>query len=89
MFFTPEGGEAYLRDLPDATLIRLNSGHFAIRTARKRSLPASKILQLRSGELIAAGRRKTRTPENPPVERADYVGCEAALGRMGARTNDD
>ena len=30
IFFTPEGGEAYLRDLPDATLVRLDSGHFAI-----------------------------------------------------------
>lgn len=30
IFFTPEGGEAYLRDLPDAELIRLDTGHFAI-----------------------------------------------------------
>jgi pimeloyl-ACP methyl ester carboxylesterase len=30
IFFTPAGGEAYLRDLPDAELIRLNSGHFAV-----------------------------------------------------------
>ena len=30
IFFTPEGGEAYLRDLPDARLVRLDSGHFAI-----------------------------------------------------------
>ena len=30
IFFTPEGGEAYLRDLPDAQLIRLDSGHFAV-----------------------------------------------------------
>jgi pimeloyl-ACP methyl ester carboxylesterase len=30
IFFSPEGGEAYLRDLPDATLVRLDSGHFAI-----------------------------------------------------------
>jgi pimeloyl-ACP methyl ester carboxylesterase len=30
IFFTPEGGEAYLRDLPDATMVRLNSGHFAV-----------------------------------------------------------
>jgi pimeloyl-ACP methyl ester carboxylesterase len=30
IFFTPEGGDAYLRDLPDAELIRLDSGHFAI-----------------------------------------------------------
>jgi pimeloyl-ACP methyl ester carboxylesterase len=30
IFFTPEGGEAYLADLPDAELHRLDSGHFAI-----------------------------------------------------------
>lgn len=30
LFFTPAGGEAYLRDLPNATLVRLDSGHFAV-----------------------------------------------------------
>jgi pimeloyl-ACP methyl ester carboxylesterase len=30
IFFTPEGGKAYLRDLPDATLVPLDSGHFAV-----------------------------------------------------------
>ncbi|HSE45549.1 MAG TPA: alpha/beta hydrolase [Gemmatimonadales bacterium] len=30
IFFTREGGEAYLRDLPNAELHRLDSGHFAI-----------------------------------------------------------
>ena len=30
IFFTAEGGEAYLRDLPDAELIRLDTGHFAV-----------------------------------------------------------
>ena len=30
IFFTPEGGDAYLRDLPDAELHRLDSGHFAV-----------------------------------------------------------
>jgi len=30
IFFTPDGGEAYLRDLPDAELVRLDSGHFAV-----------------------------------------------------------
>lgn len=30
IFFTPEGGEAYLRDLPQAELVRLDSGHFAV-----------------------------------------------------------
>jgi len=30
IFFTPEGGEAYLKDLPEADLHRLDSGHFAV-----------------------------------------------------------
>ena len=30
IFFTPAGGEAYLRDLPDAELVRLDSGLFAV-----------------------------------------------------------
>jgi len=30
IFFTPAGGEAYLRDLPSARLVRLDSGHFAV-----------------------------------------------------------
>jgi len=30
IFFTPEGGVAYLKDLPNAELHRLDSGHFAI-----------------------------------------------------------
>jgi pimeloyl-ACP methyl ester carboxylesterase len=30
IFFTPEGGEAYLKDIPDAEIHRLNSGHFSV-----------------------------------------------------------
>jgi pimeloyl-ACP methyl ester carboxylesterase len=30
IFFTPEGGEAYLKDLPNAEMYRLESGHFAV-----------------------------------------------------------
>ncbi len=30
IFFTPAGGEAYLRDLPNAEMLRLVSGHFAV-----------------------------------------------------------
>ena len=30
IFFTPEGGESYLKDLPDAEIHRLDSGHFAV-----------------------------------------------------------
>jgi pimeloyl-ACP methyl ester carboxylesterase len=30
IFFSPEGGDAYLADLPDAEMHRLNAGHFAV-----------------------------------------------------------
>jgi pimeloyl-ACP methyl ester carboxylesterase len=30
IFFTPEGGEAYLKDLPNAEIHRLAAGHFAV-----------------------------------------------------------
>ena len=30
IFFTPEGGDAYLADLPNAELHRLVAGHFAV-----------------------------------------------------------
>jgi pimeloyl-ACP methyl ester carboxylesterase len=30
IFFTPAGGEAYLKDLPAAEMHRLQSGHFAV-----------------------------------------------------------
>ena len=30
IFFTREGGEAYLQDLPQAEMHRLDSGHFAV-----------------------------------------------------------
>lgn len=30
IFFTPEGGEYYLKDLPEAEMHRLDSGHFAV-----------------------------------------------------------
>jgi pimeloyl-ACP methyl ester carboxylesterase len=30
VFFTPAGGEAYLRDLPNAEMHRLDAGHFAV-----------------------------------------------------------
>ena len=30
LFFTREGGESYLKDLPNAEMHRLDSGHFAV-----------------------------------------------------------
>jgi pimeloyl-ACP methyl ester carboxylesterase len=30
IFFTPEGGDAYIRDLPEAEIHRLDTGHFAV-----------------------------------------------------------
>jgi len=35
IFFTREGGDAYLRDLPDAEMHRLDSGHFAVEDYRE------------------------------------------------------
>jgi pimeloyl-ACP methyl ester carboxylesterase len=34
IFFTPEGGEAYLADLPNAEMHRLAAGHFAVEDSR-------------------------------------------------------
>jgi pimeloyl-ACP methyl ester carboxylesterase len=51
IFFTPEGGEAYLRDLPNAELVRLDSGHFAVEDSLEEITEAilnfydSKVLQ--------------------------------------------
>jgi pimeloyl-ACP methyl ester carboxylesterase len=36
IFFTPEGGDAYLQDLPDAEMHHLDSGHFAVEDYLKR-----------------------------------------------------
>src|SRR6202000_2897992 len=30
IFFTPQGGEAFLTDIPDAEIHRLEAGHFAV-----------------------------------------------------------
>ena len=35
IFFTREGGEAYLKDLPNAEMYRLDSGHFAVEDCLK------------------------------------------------------
>jgi len=36
IFLTPEGGDAYLRDLPDAEMHHLDSGHFAVEDCLER-----------------------------------------------------
>lgn len=52
IFFTPEGGESYLVDLPNAEMHRLDSGHFAIEDSR--DLIAANILRFYD-ERVAAG----------------------------------
>ena len=41
LFFTPEGGEAYLKDLPKAEMHRLNAGHFAAEDNLPRTSPTT------------------------------------------------
>jgi pimeloyl-ACP methyl ester carboxylesterase len=56
MFFTPQGGEAYLADLPSAELHRLDTGHFAVEdhldyvATRMRGFYAERV-----GERVAVG----------------------------------
>ena len=47
IFFTREGGEAYMKDLPNAEMHRLDSGHFAVEVALVRSLVISRVSILR------------------------------------------
>ena len=62
LFFTAEGGEAYLTDLPDAEMHRLDAGHFAVEdhldyiAQHIRKFHAEKVVGAghRSVELVAA-----------------------------------
>jgi pimeloyl-ACP methyl ester carboxylesterase len=49
LFFTREGGEAYLRDLPRAELHRLDSGHFALEDCG--SVVAEKMISFHAREV--------------------------------------
>ena len=53
IFFTPEGGEAYLRDLPNAELIRLDSGHFAVEDSLEEVSEA--IVRFHAQRIVRAG----------------------------------
>lgn len=54
MFFTPEGGEAYLADLPKAEMHRLDAGHFA--TEDHLDYIATHIRRFHSENVAAKGR---------------------------------
>lgn len=58
VFFTPEGGEAYLRDLPDAELHRLDSGHFAVEDCLE--IIATNVKRFHS-QRVAVGQPSTAT----------------------------
>jgi pimeloyl-ACP methyl ester carboxylesterase len=52
IFFAPEGGTAYLRDLPNAELHELDSGHFAVEDCL--DAIASGIRRFYDGNVVAA-----------------------------------
>jgi pimeloyl-ACP methyl ester carboxylesterase len=50
IFFSPEGGEAYLADLPNAEMHRLNAGHFAVEDNLEEI--ADKIIRFYTGTVV-------------------------------------
>jgi pimeloyl-ACP methyl ester carboxylesterase len=59
IFFTPEGGRAYLRDLPEAELHMLDSGHFAVEDSLEEI--AAQIKRFHAEQVVA--RADARQPE--------------------------
>ena len=59
IFFTPEGGRAYLRDLPGAELHMLDSGHFAVEDSLDEIV--AHIKRFHSGQVV--GRNDARAAE--------------------------
>lgn len=57
IFFTREGGEAYLKDLPNAEMHRLDSGHFAVED--KLEEIASNIKRFYAEKVAAGAKGKT------------------------------
>jgi pimeloyl-ACP methyl ester carboxylesterase len=60
IFFTPEGGEAYLRDLPNAEMHRLDSGHFAVEGCHDEI--SNNIRCFSEGRVAKAGTVSTNSP---------------------------
>jgi hypothetical protein len=54
VFFTPAGGEAYLRDLPEAELHRLAAGHFAVED--KLDYIANTMIRFYNARVVPRGR---------------------------------
>lgn len=52
IFFTREGGEAYLKDLPDAEMHRLDSGHFAVEDCLEQIV--SGMFEFYDGKVLSA-----------------------------------
>lgn len=59
IFFTREGGEAYLRDLPNAEIHRLDSGHFAVEDSLETI--ASNIHRFYDEKVVEAAQSASRT----------------------------
>ena len=64
VFFTPEGGEAYLQDLPNAEMHRLAAGHFAVEDSLNEIVEgmnrfyAEKVANSRTDKKMAADTNK-------------------------------
>jgi pimeloyl-ACP methyl ester carboxylesterase len=62
LFFTPEGGLAYLRDLPDAEMHMLDSGHFVVEdsleeiAAQIKRFHADNVVGARAPESVGSAR---------------------------------
>jgi pimeloyl-ACP methyl ester carboxylesterase len=63
IFFTREGGEAYLGDLPDAEMHRLDSGHFAVEDCLPYIVEQMTAFYDRIGVTQAPARERRATPE--------------------------
>jgi pimeloyl-ACP methyl ester carboxylesterase len=60
IFFTREGGEAYLRDLPNAEMHRLESGHFAVEDSLEEiSANIRRFYDEKVAEESMSGKRRT------------------------------
>ncbi len=83
IFFTREGGDAYLKDLPQAEMHRLDSGHFAVEDCLDyiaRNIRRFYIDKVPPGR-GCGGVSATRTPSGRSPRRPDASRCRPRLRR--------
>jgi pimeloyl-ACP methyl ester carboxylesterase len=70
IFFTREGGESYLKDLPNAEMHRLNSGHFAVEDSLTYIADNIKAFYAKKREPLAIERVAREQSHEPPTAPA-------------------